>query len=386
MEEKFVVTKRLRLVAYILIMIGIITFIAGFIFDSKRTWVNYLLVNYYFVSLAVGAAFFYAIQYVAQAGWSSAFKRIPEAIMAYIPFGAVFFILLFFGMGSIYEWSHEEVLQTDHLLSHKSPYLNEPFFFIRVLVFFGAWFLLTRLLRRLSVLEDQKGGLDYFIKSEFYSKVFIFVVALSFSLFAVDMLLSLEPHWFSTIFAARSFISAFLHGSSIIALVVILLNRHGYLKLLNKSHLHDFTRYLFMTAIVWAYFSFSEFMLIWYGNLPEETIYFAKRWDGIYMVLFFISFFMNWFIPFLVLMPKATSRNRKVIVPVIFILIIGQYIELYYHIWPATMGAPKFGIIEIGSFIGYVGLFAWVIASNLAKANLIPKNHPYLEESLYHHF
>ena len=141
-----------------------------------------------------------------------------------------------------------------------------------------------------------------------------------------------------------------------------------------------------MTCIVWGYFTFAEFMLIWYGNIPEETFYFAKRWDGIYMVLFFVSIAINWFLPFIVLMPKATSRNRMVIVPVIFLLFIGQYIELYYHIWPATMEKPGFGFIEIGTFLGYLGLFARVVATNLAKANLVPKNHPYLEESLYHHF
>ncbi len=386
MEEKFVLTKKFRQITYLLIAVGILTFLAGFILDARRTWVNYLLVNYYFISIAIGGAFFYAVQYVAQAGWSSAFKRIPEAMMAYIPFGGAFFLLLFFGMHSIFEWTHEDLVQTDHLLTHKSPYLNEPFFFFRVVVFFSAWFLLTRLLRKLSIREDEYGGMEYFIKSEFYSKVFIFVVALSFSLFAVDMLLSLEPHWFSTIFAARSFISSFLHGSTVIAIIVIWLNSTGYLKVLNKSHLHDFTRYIFMTCIVWGYFTFAEFMLIWYGNIPEETVYFFKRWDGIYFVLFFVSIFINWFVPFMVLMPRSASRNRKVIVPVILVLFAGQYIELYYHIWPATMGAPKFGLIEIGTFAGYLGFFALIVASNLAKANLVPKNHPYLEESLYHHF
>ena len=386
MEEKFILPNQFKRITYILSAIGVITLVAGFLLDPKRTWVNYLLVNYYFVSLAIGASFFFAVQYVAQAGWSSVFKRIPEAMMAYLPFAAVFFLLLVFGMKNIFEWTHEEVIQHDHLLQHKSPYLNEPFFFIRVIVFFGAWILLTRLLRKFSLLEDEQAGMEYFRKSEFYSKIFIFVVALSFSLFAVDMLLSLEPHWFSTIFAARSFIAAFMHGSSVIALIAIWLNANGHFKMLNKSHLHDFTRYIFMASIVWGYFNFAEFMLIWYGNIPEETVYFAKRWDGIYLILFFVAFAINWLIPFLVLMPKSTSRNGKVIVPVIILLFIGQYIELYYHIWPATMESPKFGLIEIGIFIGYLGFFAWVVANRLTKANLVPKNHPYLEESLYHHF
>ena len=386
MEERLVVSQKFKIVSYILIGIGILSFALGFIFDAKRTWANYLLNNYYFLSLAIGAAFFGAIQYITQSGWSAAFKRIPEAMVAYIPFAAVFFLIMYFGMHSIFEWTHDEVVQHDHLLQYKSPYLNVPFFFIRVVVFFGAWILLSKILRKLSLKEDEIGGLEYFEKSEFYSKVFIFIIAFSFSLFAVDMLMSLEPHWFSTLFAGKSFIAAFLHASSIIALIVIWLSKIGKLKLLNGSHLHDFTRYIFMTSIVWGYFNFAEFMLIWYGNIPEETAWFVHRWEGTYKILFFATIILNWFIPFMVLMPRKSSRSKQIILPVIIILIIGQYAELYYIIWPATVHEAKFGLLEIGTFLGYVGLFSLVVATYLAKANLVPKNHPYLEESMSHHF
>lgn len=386
MENKIIISKKFKLLTYVLISIGVLSFILGFIFDSKRTWANYLLNNYYFLSLAIGAAFFCAIQYISQAGWSAAFKRIPEAMAAYIPFAAVFFLILFFGMHSIFEWTHEEVVQNDHLLQHKSPYLNVPFFFIRVVVFFTVWTILSKILRRLSLKEDEFGGMEYFHKSEFYSKVFIFVIAFSFTLFGVDVLMSLEPHWFSTLFVAKSFVAAFLHGSSIITLIVIILSRLGKFEILNHSHLHDFTRYIFMTSILWGYFNFAEFMIIWYGNIPEETSWFVHRWEGVYKILFFVNIFINWFVPFIVLMPRKTSRSKMVIVPVIILLMIGQYTELYYIIWPPTVHEAKFGLLEIGTFIGYLGLFAWVVSTWLAKANLVPKNHPYLEESISHHF
>jgi len=386
MEEKLVVSKKFKLLTYILIAIGVVSFALGFIFDSKRTWANYLLNNYYFISIAIGAAFFGAIQYITQSGWSAMFKRVPEAMAAYIPFAAVFFLILFFGMHSIFEWTHEEVIQHDHLVQHKSPYLNIPFFFIRVIVFFGAWILMTRILRNISLKEDEFGGIQYFEKSEFYSKILIFVIALTFSLFAVDMLMSLEPHWFSTLFAGKSFIAAFLHGSSIIALIVILLSRMGKFEQLNSSHLHDFTRYIFMASIVWGYFNFAEFMLIWYANIPEETAWFVHRWHGTYKILFFANIVLNWLIPFLVLMPRKSSRSKIIMLPVIVILIIGQYTELYYIIWPATVQEVKFGLLEIGTFLGYAGLFSLIVSAALAKANLVPKNHPYLQESIHHHF
>lgn len=386
MQDRLVISNKFKLLTYVLIGVGVVSFALGFIFDAKRTWANYLLNNYYFVSLAVGAAFFGAIQYITQSGWSALFKRIPEAMAAYLPFAAVFFLIMYFGMHSIFEWTHEEVVQHDHLLQHKSPYLNVPFFFARVIVFFGAWIVMSKLLRRLSLKEDEVGGMVYFEKSEFYSKVFIFIIALSFSLFAVDMLMSLEPHWFSTLFAGKSFIAGFMHASSIIALIVILLSRMGKFDLLNRSHLHDFTRYIFMASIVWGYFNFAEFMLIWYGNIPEETSWFVHRWHGAYKILFFVNIILNWGIPFLVLMPRKSSRSKMIILPVILILIIGQYTELYYIIWPATVHEARFGLLEIGTFLGYVGLFSLVVATTLAKANLVPKNHPYLEESIHHHF
>lgn len=386
MEYRLTISKKFKTIAMILIGIGVVSFALGFAFDAKRTWANYLLVNYYFLSLAIGAAFFGAIQYITQSGWSAAFKRIPEAMVAYIPFAAVFFLILFFGMHSIYEWTHEEVVAEDQLLQHKSAYLNIPFFFARLVLFFGAWLVFSKLLRKFSLKEDETGSMEYFLKSELYSRIFIFVIALSFTLFAVDLLMSLEPHWYSTIFAAKSFIAAFMHGSSIIALIVIVLFRMGKIPFLNRSHLHDFTRYIFMSSIVWGYFNFAEFMLIWYGNIPEETAWFVHRWEGAYKVLFFLNIILNWFIPFIVLMPRKTSRSKMFIFPVVVLLMIGQYTELYYIIWPVVVHDAKFGLLEIGTFIGFAGIFAWVVATWLSKASLVPKNHPYLEESLDHHF
>jgi len=260
MEDRFTIPQKFRLAAYLLIGIGVVSFTLGFFIDSQRTWANFLLNNYYFVSLAIGAAFFIAIQYVAQAGWSAAFKRVPEAMTAYLPVGGVLFLLMYFGMHSLYHWTHEEAVQTDRLLQHKSPYLNETFFFIRMILFFGAWIILTSVMRKISVKEDIEGGTRYFYKSEMYSRILIFVVALTFSLFAVDALMSLEPHWFSTLFAGRSFMAAVLHASTIIAFIVFMLHRMGHFKMLNHSHLHDFTRYIFMASIVWGYFNFAEFL------------------------------------------------------------------------------------------------------------------------------
>jgi len=386
MEDRLIVQKNFKYLMFGFMGIGIISLGAGFLTDPHRAWANYLLNNYYFVSLAIGAAFFGAIQYITQSGWSSAFKRIPEAMASYVPVAAVFFLMMYFGMHSIFHWSEAGITETDKLLAHKAPYLNIPFFFIRIVLFFGLWTLMIKLLRRMSLKEDEEGGMEYFYQSEKYSKILIFIVAVSFTLFGVDMIMSLEPHWFSALFAAKSFIAAFLHASTVIALIVIILHRIGHLPMLNRSHLHDFSRYIFMLAIIWGYFNFAEFMLIWYGNIPEETVFYVKRSEGVFGVLFFANIILNWFIPFLFLMPRMTSRSKVFMLPVIVLMMIGQYTELYYYIWPAVVHEAKFGLFEIGTYLGFLGLFAYVVSNTLSKANLVPKNHPYLEESLYHQF
>ncbi len=386
MEDKLIVQKNFKYLLFGLIGIGIISMAIGFVMDPERAWANYLLNNYYFVSLAIGAAFFGAIQYISQAGWSSAFKRIPEAMASYVPFAAVLFLLMYFGMHYLYHWSHEGITATDELLAHKAPYLNIPFFFFRTMLFFSLWIIMIRLLRKISLKEDAEGGLTHFYQSEKYSKIIIFIIAISFTVFAIDMIMSLEAHWFSALFAAKSFIAAFLHSATVITLIVIILNKVGHLKMLNRSHLHDFSRYIFMLAIIWGYFNFVEFMLIWYGNIPEETVFYVNRSQGAFGVLFFANIIINWFIPFLFLMPRMTSRSKVFLLPVIVILMIGQYAELYYYIWPAVVHEAKFGLLEIGTYLGFLGLFTLVVTNTLSKASLVPRNHPYLEESIYHQF
>jgi len=389
MKEQTSVSATFRIISLTLIIIGAATFIAGLLSDPQRTWANYLIVNYYFLSLAMGAAFFFVLQSISHSGWSSAFRRVPEAMMAYIPFAAVLFLLLYFGMHDVYHWSHSEAVAGDPILQHKSPFLNIPFFFLRMIICFALWILFARLLRKTSLQEDTAGQdniMALFSKSELYSKIFIFIFALTFTLSAIDWIMSIDAHWYSTIFALKNLVAAFLHGVSIITLIIFILFRRGYFPFLNKYHLHDFSRYIFMLSIVWGYFWFAQFMIIWYGNIPEETVYYYVRWQEGWKVLFFLEIGLNWAVPFLILLPVKTCRNIKVITMVILVLITGQYIDLFVQIIPGTTGLLRFGWIEAGLLLGLTGLFALVVATALSKAKLIPPNHPYLEESLDHKF
>jgi len=385
MDTRFTLSPRFTYIAYGCIVAGMLAMAYGFYASADRAWANLLLNNFYFLSLAIGASFFLALQYITQSGWSAMFRRVPEAMGAYLPFAAILMLLIYFGMHNLYEWSRPEAVANDPLLQHKAPYLNVYFFFIRMAIFFAAWIIMTRLIRKVSLQEDQFGGMKYLEKNEMNSKIFIFILAITFSMASFDYIMSIEAHWVSTIFAVKNFVAAFYHGTAIIVLIVILLNEKGYFKELNESHLLDFSRYLFMLSIVWGYMFFAQFMLIWFANIPEETVYYAERWNNGWKVLFYVNIIINWFVPFTVLLSQKMDKNRTVVKLICFLLIFGQWIDLYDQIMPAITGAPKFGIIEIGAFIGSAGLFALVIGKTLAKADLIPKNHPYLEESLYHH-
>lgn len=386
MKQQIKLSKLFKVGCLAAIGIGILTYIYGFITDPQRTWANYLLNNFYFLSLAIGASFFLAIQAITRSGWSSGFRRIAEALMMYVPVSGFLILFLYFGMHYIYLWARAESTASSEIIIHNASYLNVPFFFIRIIFFFTAWIILTRMIRNVSLKEDATGGILGFNQIEWLSKVFIFVLAVSFSLMGFDLLMSIDFKWFSTIYALKNFIAAFQHGAAIIFVVIVLLNKRGYFSFLNESHIHDFARYMFIVSIFYGYFWFMQFMLIWYGNIPEETIYYAIRWTPSWHLFWAADIITNWAIPFIVLMPVFTSRNKWVVFSVALILLFGLWLDLFVEIFPGAVGKSSFGIIELGTFIGFAGIFAIITGYYLSKAALIPVNHPLIEESYHHHF
>lgn len=386
MEEKLKLSSRFYIGTFILIAIGIAAFIAGFITDPTRAWANFLLNNVYFVSLAAGAVLFLSLQRVTQSGWSAGFLRVPESMGMYLPIAAILFLVMIFGMHTLYHWSDAEAVAHDPLLEHKSPFLNVPFWITRMIVFFGLWILLSNMLRRYSLQEDEEGGLVIFRKAEHTAKIFIFVITITFSFAGFDWVMSIDPHWYSALFALKNYVSAFYHAAAIITFIVLLLNQFGYFPFLKKSHMHDFSSYIFMLCIIWGYFWFAEFMLIWYGNIPEETVYFVTRMQTAdWRIFFFANLIINWFIPFVIMMPARSRKSKLTLKIIIPVLLVGLYLDLYLQIFPGVLGKQVLGFNEIGGFIGFAGLFILVVAYTLSRANLYPKQHPYMEECLEHH-
>jgi hypothetical protein len=374
------------IITFVMMGIGLITIIAGFFLNPVKTWANYLVNNYYFLSLAIGATFFVALQYITQTGWSSAFIRIPQAMGSMLPAIAILMVpILVFGLPEIYHWAQPGAAEHDAVIAHKSPYLNIPFFVIRFLVFFAAWIFLNWLLRRLSLKEDKEGGMDCFHKSEFYSKVYIFTLAVTFSLATFDWIMSIDVHWYSTIFAFRNFAMSFYHGTTVMVLIIIILNKLGYLPFLNKAHLKDFSKYIFILSIIWTYLWFAQYMLIWYANIPEETVYYLPRTKGEFRPFFYMELIINWVIPFALLLSNYLVSHKNTLLAICVIIIFGHWIDLYQQVIVGTYGKLQIDFIEIGSFVGFAGLFAYIVARSLKLAPLSPKQHPLLEESLNHH-
>lgn len=384
MGDTYTFSPKLRNVTITLIFLGIVTTTIGFYIDNGKTWANYLLNNYYFTMLSIGAMFFLAIQYITRSGWSALFTRIPHVIGYYLPVAGVLMLFLIFGMHWLYPWSRSGTLAEDPLIAHKAPYLNIPFFFIRMVVFFSLWIFMTLLLRKMSFKEDREGRLHYFHKSEFYSKVYIFIIAVSTTFATFDLIMSIDVHWYSTIFAVKNFISGFYHAVAVIILIILFLNHKGFYPQLNKHHLHDFSKYLFILSLIWAYLWFVQYLLIWFTNIPEETIYYVTRTEWKWRVFFYLNIILNWFIPFFMLLSNKADSNKRVIWVVCIISLIGMWVDLYLQIMPGSTGKFGIGFIEVGMFAGFSGLFVLVIAWGLSRIPLVPKNHPYLKESINH--
>jgi len=406
MKKRFVFSKKLKTISFVLMAIGLISGILAYTADTHRFWANILFSNYYFLILALGAAFWLALQYIAEAGWSAAFKRVPESISCYVMPAFIFMALLVLvGLKYVYPWANPEGHIEDfnkfeefgEVLHKKSPYLNAGFFITRTFIYFLVWLLTIKILEKFSKKEDEDkaNALKWFEKSRFFSKVHIFAFALTFIFAGFDYLMSLEPFWYSTLFSIKELISGFFHASALIILIVYYLHKQGYYPFMNSSHWHDFSKYLFMGSILFAYAWYFQYMLIWYGNIPEEGEYYFLRRFHFSQTLFTLNIIINFFLPFIILLPNKLAKNPKVLLIMSLVILAGLFLDVYLSVFPPLthtfngMGEhihPVFGLYEIGIFLGFLGIFMFIVFNKMAKRkHILPINHPYIEESLMHH-
>ena len=390
MDRKYELNRNNKVIPMIMIAIGIAAITVGFMTDKTRTWAVLLQNNFYFMAISLCGTFFMAFNYVAQAGWSVAIKRVPEAMGGFLKYAMVGMILIFvLGHHDLYYWTHSEYYDVnspeyDHILAGKSGFLNVPFFIIRLIVYSVIWIGFTHMLRRQSLLEDQEGGLVHYKKSITLSAVFLVLFAITSSTSAWDILMSIDAHWFSTLFGWYTFIGLFVSGMAMMCLIILYLRSRGYMENVTENHLHDVGKFMFAFSIFWTYLWFSQFMLIWYANLPEEVVYYQVRWNY-FRTLWVVNLLVNFCAPFLVLMTRDAKRQSRILWIGGIIILAGHWLDVYVMVMPGTVGASwQIGFIEIGTMLGYLGLFIFVTFTELTKAALVPKNHPMLSESLHH--
>lgn len=342
----------------------------------------------FFISLGVLA--FYAIQWAAQAGWSPALFRVMEAITAYlVPGGIIVFVLLVLSgvhINHLFIWMDPAVVAEDHLIQGKSGYLNVPFFLVRAAIFLGGWILYRIYTRKNSIALDETNDLTYYKKNFKASAAFLAFFLVSESMMSWDWIMSVDPHWFSTLFGWYVFASFFVSGITTIALITLYLKSNGYLEFINNSHFHDLAKFMFGISVFWTYLWFSQFMLMWYSNIPEEVTYFKMRIEH-YNLPFFGMVVMNFIFPILILINTDFKRVPWIITMAGIIILCGHYLDFHNMIFPATVGDQWFiGAAEIGAVAFFAGLFIYVVFTALTKAPLLAKGNPFIEESKHFHY
>lgn len=383
-------SSKAKMLCYILIAIGVISIAVSFATGYEQTWPNLLHGNFFCMAMALGATFFVALQYVAEVGWSVAIRRVPEAMSQWMPYAGVFMIIIFiFGHHHLYQWTHHELYdkkspEYDEILDGKSGFLNIPFFVIRMVAYFLIWAFFAMKLRKLSVQLDSNYDESIYKKLVRNSAIFLPLFAVTESLMAWDFLMSIDSHWFSTLYGWYNFAALWISTLTMIALLTIYLKKKNLMDHVNGSHIQDIGKFMFAFSIFWTYLWFAQFMLIWYANLPEEIVYFKTRQDH-FRILFIANFLINFIIPFLVLMTRDAKRRLTVLMIMGGILIIGHWIDYYMMIMPGTMfDHAQLGWREIGTSLGFLGGFLYVTLNKLSQASLAPATDPLYEESLHH--
>jgi len=357
---------------------------------QNKPWAALYVACIFFLLLSMGTLAFYAIQQVAQAGWSPVLFRVMQGITAYLPYGSVIFfvILILCGLhfNHLFVWLDPEVVAHDELIANKAGYLNFPFWIVRAAIFLLGWNLYRRYSAKNCLAQDEANDNSFYKKNFKLSAGFLVFFIVSESIMAWDWIMSVDPHWFSTLFAWYVFASFFVSGITMIAMVTVYLKSKGYLEYVSTSHIHDLAKFMFGISIFWTYLWFSQFMLIWYADIPEEITYFVTR-INLYNLPFFGAVVMNFVFPLLILINTDFKRITWVIVMAGIVILAGHYIDFFNMIMPGTVGDQWFiGIPEISSVLFFLGLFIFTVFTALTKAPLLAKRNPYIEESKHFHY
>jgi hypothetical protein len=379
--QKRELPKKISTIGLSLTVVGGLLIILSFIFQTERALYNYLIMFMFIASIGLGSLAFVAIEYMAGAIWSTPFRRIAEFLSAPIPLLLILVIPIILGANTLYHWTNINIVSNDPILQGKSSYLNLNFFIIRIAICIFIWILFYYLITKNSKLQDTNNDVKYTKNNIKLSVVFapVFIITLTFA--AIDLMMSLEPHWYSTIYGIYYFAGTLVAGIASFALVTIFtLEGKFFDSRINNKHLHSVGILLFAFNIFWAYIAFSQYLLIWYANLPEENYWFLNRMNGSWVYLSLGMVFIHFIIPFLVLIPSYAKTNLKTLKVMSIWLLAAHYLDLYWLVMPTyDKSGIVFGWVEIGFPVAAVGIIILLFKFKSRNNNLMPIGDPKLE-------
>ncbi len=399
MREQFVMPAKFRNTSLVLLLIGLLTLVVGIFAlatnheSVTRFWAVLLQNSVFFLLISVASIFILAASTLGQGGWIVAWRRVPEAIATNVwILGIIAFVvmmcLVFGNQHEIYHWVDTEHVKHDPILLGKSAFLNPKVFTMWTVITIFFWGFIGWKMRQLSLKQDTMphGSTKVYWLTNRWAAGFIFCFALTLASVTPWLwLMSIDAHWYSTMYSWYVFASSFVSGMAMITLFVLFLKNQGYLKHVSSEHIHDLGKLMFAFSIFWTYLWFSQFMLIWYANIPEETVYFKPRLHGPYQIFFWSDLIINFVLPLLILMSRPAKRNYFTITLMAIVILFGHWIDFYQMVMPSPMGDNwHFSWFELGIPCGFIGLIMILVGRTLAKAPLVPQNHPFLKETIIH--
>jgi hypothetical protein len=395
---EFKITKNANILTLVLIIVGLLFTGIGIAVEAghdhghhlgQRLAGNLLIDSFFFFGIGLGSLFFLALQYATETGWYASVKRVIEAVAGYLPVGIILMVVSLLVItlqdgAHIYLWMDAKKVAEDEIIQGKSAYLNKGFFWLRTVVYLAVYFIYWRGFRKRSLLEDEVGGTDIHFTNYKKSAVFLVFFAVFSSTSAWDWIMSIDVHWFSTLFGWYVFAGMWCTTMVVLVTTTLYLKKQGYLPNVNESHIHDLGKWTFATSFLWSYLWFSQFMLIWYANIPEETTYYLTRIKD-FNFLYFGMFLINFAFPMILLMSRDAKRHAGILTFVGVIIMFGHWVDVYLMVMAGSMGNKAYiGFMEIGLLLAVLGLFLKVILKNLTKSPLSVVNHPFLDESIHH--
>jgi len=379
-------TNRSRLLARMAIG-GAIVLATGVAISANRVWSNLLVGTFYLLTIALGGALFIALTYVSVGGWHVAFRRIPEAMAKLLPVAGAAMLAVLGVRMSHYGWQHDWHGDAGTFW-FKELWLTPIFWAARAVVYVLLWSLIAGWLVARSRKQDESGDVANTSGNVRISALFLVVYAITFSLASADWMMALEPMWFSTMWGVYNFAGMLQAALAVVIILGLLLRSpDGPLRgVFNDEHLHDLGKLLLGFSCFWMYIWFSQYMLIWYSNIPEETSYFITRTHGPWGPIVVGTIVLNWVVPFFALLPRPAKRNASIMMKVAVVVLVGRWVDLYVMVFPSTLGeTPVFGVWEVASICCLIGIAGLLLFRSFATGNAVPRRDPHLYESLHYH-